>query len=265
MPWRQRKLDEAVETSKRERGLTDDEGRRINSALKMTVPEILYEDNHLLAVNKPAGLLVQGDRTGDRSVLDIMKNHIKIRDSKPGNVFIGLPHRLDRPSSGALILAKTSKALTRLTAAFRDSQITKVYWAVVQTPPRPLPGELIHHLRKDGRTNTSRRAAPGTPGAKEARLRCRLIGTLENYSLLEIELITGRHHQIRAQLSIIGCPVKGDIKYGARRTNPLGGIHLHARRLEVPHPVRGSRVIITAPLLPDTLWNHFNAQFGDST
>lgn len=229
----------------------------------MTALEILYEDNHLLAVNKPAGLLVQADRTGDQCVLDIMKNHIRIRDSKPGNVFIGLPHRLDRPTSGALILAKTSKALSRLAAAFRDARTTKIYWAVVEAPHHPPQGELCHHLRKDGRTNTSRRAAPGSPGAKEARLRCRLIAASHHYALLEIELLTGRHHQIRAQLSAVGCPVKGDIKYGARRTNPAGGIHLHARRLEIPHPVRRTPVVLTAPLPPDPLWNLFTPRLTE--
>jgi 23S rRNA pseudouridine1911/1915/1917 synthase len=219
--------------------------------------EILYEDNHVLAVNKPPGMLVQGDRTGDLCLLDAMKDFIKERDSKPGNVFLGLPHRLDRPTSGVVLLAKTSKALTRLAASFRDRETDKVYWAVVENKPVPEEGELEDWLRKDGKTNTSRRAKSGDPGAKEARLRYRLLGASQRYWLVEVELLTGRHHQIRVQLSGMGCPIKGDLKYGARRANPGGGIHLHARRLEVCHPVGDERLVITAPPPSDPTWMAF--------
>lgn len=230
----------------------------------MIVPLILYEDNHVLAVNKPTGMLVQGDKTGDTCVLDVVKAFLKERDGKPGNVFLGLPHRLDRPSSGALILAKTSKALTRLTASFRERDTGKIYWAVTEAPPENPEGELVDRLKKDGRTNTARRVNSDTPGAKEARLQYRLLGSSERYWLVEVELLTGRHHQIRAQLSAIGCPVKGDLKYGAKRSNRNGGIHLHSRRLEMAHPTRTGRVVIIAPPPDDPVWNAFASQFGGS-
>lgn len=223
----------------------------------MSFPEIIYEDNHVLAVNKPAGMLVQGDRTGDTCVLDVMKEFIRERDRKPGNVFLGLPHRLDRPTSGVLALAKTSKALSRMAAAFRDRDITKIYWAVVENPPPADDGELVDWLRKDGKTNTSRRVGNDVPGAKEARLRYRLLGASERYWLLEVELLTGRHHQIRVQLSGLGCSIKGDLKYGARRSDPGGGIHLHARRLVLSHPVRNESLALTAPAPEGPVWNAF--------
>ncbi|MCK5736116.1 MAG: RNA pseudouridine synthase [Spirochaetaceae bacterium] len=221
----------------------------------METPEILYEDNHVLAVNKPTGMLVQGDKSGDVSILDMVKVFLKERDDKPGNVFLGLPHRLDRPTSGVLILAKTSKALSRLAASFRDRDVSKIYWALVEAPPENPEGELIDWLKKDGRTNTSRRVMVGTPGAKEAQLRYKLLGASERYWLIEVELLTGRHHQIRVQLSAMGCAIKGDLKYGAKRSNPGGGIHLHARRLETAHPTKDSRLVITAPTPDDPVWN----------
>ena len=230
----------------------------------MAVPEILYEDNHVLAVNKPPGMLTQGDRTGDVSVLDAMKAFLRERDAKPGNVFLGLPHRLDRPTSGVLALAKTSKALTRMAACFRDRGVSKIYWAVVEEAPPADSGELTDWLRKDGKTNTSHRAKRGSPGAREARLRYRLLGASERYWLVEVELFTGRHHQIRAQLSGMGCPVKGDLKYGARRSNPGGGIHLHARRLEIGHPVRDDRLVLVAPPPPDPVWDAFRHLAGNA-
>jgi len=231
--------------------------RPVRLGAPMMPMDILYEDNHVLAVNKPAGMLVQGDRTGDRSVLDEMKDFIKARDAKPGNVFLGLPHRLDRPTSGVLVLAKTSKALSRLTAAFRERDTAKVYWAIVEKAPPADAGELTDWLRKDGRTNTSRRTTSGAPGAKEARLRYRLIGTSDRYWLLEVELFTGRHHQIRVQLAAMGCPVKGDLKYGARRSNPGGGICLHARRLQVAHPTRDAVLNLEAPPPSEAIWTAF--------
>lgn len=221
----------------------------------MIAPQILYEDNHVIAVNKPAGMLVQGDKTGDTCVLDEVKAFLKERDGKPGNVFLGLPHRLDRPTSGVLVLAKTSKALSRLAASFRERDVSKVYWAVVEAPPEESEGELTDWLKKDGRTNTSRRVKAGTSGAKEARLRYRLLGASERYWLIEVELLTGRHHQIRVQLSAMGCVIKGDLKYGAKRSNPGGGIHLHARYLETAHPTVKERLKITAPTPDDPVWN----------
>ena len=223
----------------------------------MSFPDIIYEDNHVLAVNKPSGMLVQGDRTGDTCVLDAMKDFIRDRDRKPGNVFLGLPHRLDRPTSGVLVLAKTSKALSRMAAAFRDRDIRKIYWAVVESPPPSDGGELVDWLRKDGKTNTSRRVAAGGAGVREARLRYRLLGASERYWRLEVELFTGRHHQIRVQLSGLGCPIKGDLKYGARRSDPGGGIHLHARRLVMPHPVRDDSLDLTAPPPAGPVWDAF--------
>jgi len=221
----------------------------------MISPEILYEDNHVIAVNKPPGVLVQGDKSGDICILDLVKAFLKERDGKPGNVFLGLPHRLDRPTSGVLVLAKTSKALSRLAASFRDRDVSKIYRAVVESPPENPEGELTDWLKKDGRTNTSRRVKAGTPGAKEARLRYKLLGASERYWLIEVELLTGRHHQIRVQLSAMGCVIKGDLKYGAKRSNRNGGIHLHARYLETAHPTGKERLKITAATPDDSVWN----------
>lgn len=223
----------------------------------MSRPEILYEDNHLLVLNKRPGDLVQGDSTGDPSVLDTIKRFIKKRDNKPGNVFLGLPHRLDRPVSGVVVLAKTSKALSRLSSGFREGKVEKTYWAVVETTPNILATTLTHHLLKDAKRNRSRVVPPGTPGAKEARLAYRLVGTSERYAFLEVDLITGRHHQIRAQLSVVGSPVKGDLKYGAKRSDPGGGIHLHARRLVLAHPVGGRSITFVAPPPRGSLWDLF--------
>ncbi len=221
----------------------------------MISPEILYEDNHVIAVNKPPGVLVQGDKSGDICILDLVKAFLKERDGKPGNVFLGLPHRLDRPTSGVLVLAKTSKALSRLSASFRDRDVSKIYWAVVEASPGNPEGELTDWLKKDDRTNTSRRVKADTPGAKEARLRYRLLGGSERCWLIEVELLTGRHHQIRVQLSAMGCAIKGDLKYGANRSNRNGGIHLHARYLETSHPTGKERLKITATTPEDPVWN----------
>ncbi len=221
------------------------------------IPQILYEDNHVIAVNKAPGLLAQGDRTGNASILDLVKSFIKERDAKPGKVFLGLPHRLDRPAGGVLLLAKTSKALSRLAAAFRNGLVSKTYWAVVESPPKPPQGTLVDWLIKDGRKNISRCVDASVAGARQAELSYQLIGKSERYWLVELSLITGRHHQIRVQLSAIGCPIKGDLKYGAKRSNPSGGIALHARRLELPHPVRQEMLILTAPPPEDTVWKFF--------
>ena len=217
--------------------------------------EILYEDNHLLAVNTPPGQLVQGDRSGDPPVVELVRGYLKERYAKPGNVFLGVAHRLDRPASGVVLFARTSKALTRLNRLFRDQRVVKIYWAVVQeTPPRSADS-LVHFLRRNPEQNKSYAFDEPRAGGKEARLSYRLLLSLERYHLLEVTLHTGRHHQIRAQLARIGCHIKGDLKYGAARSNPGGGIHLHARRLSLPHPVREQEVTIVAEPPRDPVWD----------
>ena len=221
----------------------------------MEESQILYEDNHLLVINKKVGQLVQGDKTGDESLLDSIKNFIKIRDQKPGNVFLGLVHRIDRPTSGLVIYAKTSKALTRLTQMVKNREIKKTYWAVVTKEMIPQSQRLVHYLKKNEKTNKATVFTKPTDGAKEAILTYNVIKTLDNYLLLEIDLETGRHHQIRAQLSKNGTPIKGDLKYGSPRSNPDGGIHLHARKLEFIHPVTKENIEITAPVPQnDAIW-----------
>ncbi|MDV3863845.1 RluA family pseudouridine synthase [Elizabethkingia anophelis] len=221
----------------------------------MTESQIVYEDNHLLVINKQVGQLVQGDKTGDKSLLDEIKDFIKIRDHKPGNVFLGLVHRIDRPTSGLVIYAKTSKALSRLTQMVKNREIEKTYWAIVPKEMIPLEQKLVHYLRKNEKNNKATVFEKVTEGAKEARLHYKVIRTLDNYYLLEIDLETGRHHQIRAQLAKIGIPIKGDLKYGAPRSNPDGGIHLHARKLSFIHPVTKEAIEIIAPSNPqDKIW-----------
>lgn len=217
--------------------------------------QIVYEDNHLLVVNKKVGQLVQGDKTGDDSLLELIKNFIKKRDGKPGNVFLGLVHRIDRPTSGLVIYAKTSKALSRLTQMVKNREIKKTYWAVVTKEMIPQTQRLIHFLKKNEKNNKAIVFPKATDGAKEAVLTYNIIKTLDNYLLLEIDLETGRHHQIRAQLSKIGVPIKGDLKYGSPRSNPDGGINLHARKLEFIHPVTKENIEITAPVPQnDAVW-----------
>ncbi|SEM76761.1 23S rRNA pseudouridine1911/1915/1917 synthase [Chryseobacterium taichungense] len=217
--------------------------------------QIVYEDNHLLVINKKVGQLVQGDKTGDESLLDAIKNFIKKRDNKPGNVFLGLVHRIDRPTSGLVIYAKTSKALTRLTQMVKNREIKKTYWAVVVKEMIPETQRLIHYLKKNEKNNKAIVFPKATEGAKEAILTYHVIKTLDNYLLLEIDLETGRHHQIRAQLSKIGVPIKGDLKYGSPRSNPDGGINLHARKLEFIHPVTKENIKITARVPQnDAVW-----------
>lgn len=217
--------------------------------------QILYEDNHLLIINKKAGQLVQRDKTGDESLLDSIKNFIKIRDNKPGNVFLGLVHRIDRPTSGLVIYAKTSKALSRLTQMVKNREIKKTYWAIVPKEIIPESQKLIHYLKKNEKNNKAIIFTKPTEGAKESILTYHLIKILENYQLLEIDLETGRHHQIRAQISKIGLPIKGDLKYGSPRSNPDGGISLHARRLEFIHPVTKDWLSIVAPTPQnDAIW-----------
>ncbi|MCW3160929.1 RluA family pseudouridine synthase [Chryseobacterium oryctis] len=217
--------------------------------------QIVYEDNHLLVINKKVGQLVQGDKTGDESLLESIKKFIKKRDDKPGNVFLGLVHRIDRPTSGLVIYAKTSKALSRLTQMVKNREIKKTYWAVVSKELIPQTQRLVHYLKKNEKNNKAIVFPKATDGAKEAILTYKIIKSLDNYLLLEIDLETGRHHQIRAQLSKTGVPIKGDLKYGSSRSNPDGGINLHARKLEFIHPVTKEKVEIIASVPKnDSVW-----------
>lgn len=221
---------------------------------------IIYEDNHLLAINKHINEPVQGDSSGDAPLLELVKEFIKQRDTKPGNVFMGLPHRLDRPTSGLVVLAKTSKALTRLGKQFKGRNVRKIYWAVVDHMPSADHGTLEHYLWKNRTQNKSysvSAAKAEKKGAKLARLSYTLVGATDNYYLLEIEIETGRHHQIRAQMAAVGCYIKGDLKYGARRSNAGGGIHLHSRQLILEHPVKKTPLDLTADPPADPLWNEF--------
>lgn len=218
---------------------------------------ILYEDNHLLAVCKQAGQIVQGDKTGDVPLSELFKDFIKQRDLKPGNVFLGVPHRLDRPVSGVLLFAKTGKALERLNDLIRRRQLQKTYWAITRHEPPQTEDRLVQHLIKNEKQNKSYVCAADTPGAQQAELSYRLIGRSEKYFLLEVQLHTGRHHQIRAQLSAMGCPIQGDLKYGDKRSNPDGSISLHARFLHFVHPVKQSPLDLVAPLPATPLWQAF--------
>lgn len=211
---------------------------------------ILYEDNHILIVNKRVGEIVQGDRTGDECLADTFKAFLALRNAKPGKVFLGIPHRLDRPVSGIIMFAKTSKALERLSAMFRNGDIHKTYWALCCGKPEPEQGELTDYLIRNEKLNKSfiAKRGPSEPGAKLARLRYRYVAGTDRYHLLEVELLTGRHHQIRCQLSAAGCTIKGDLKYGAPRSNSDGGICLHSRNISFVHPVKGESVSVTAPV-----------------
>ncbi len=218
---------------------------------------VLYEDNHIIIINKAAGEIVQGDKTGDKSLCDTMKQYIKEKYAKPGNVFIGLPHRLDRPVSGIVVFAKTSKALERLNAMFRDGNVKKIYWAITKGRPLPAEGEISSWIVRNEKMNKSFSHPKEVKGSKHALLYYRHIASSQSYSLIEVELKTGRHHQIRCQLSSIGCPIKGDLKYGAQRSNPDGSISLHARYIEFTHPVSKELIKVTAPLPADRLWQSF--------
>ena len=213
---------------------------------------ILYEDNHIIVVNKLAGEIVQGDKTGDIPLSETLKVFIRERDNKPGNVFIGVPHRLDRPVSGLCVFAKTSKALERLNAMFSQGEMHKTYLALVAVKPKADEAVLTHYLTRNEKQNKSYAWLSPRPDAKEASLRYRYLKSTKSYHLIEIELYTGRHHQIRCQLAAIGSPIKGDLKYGAPRSNPDGGISLHAYHLEFMHPVKKESVSITAPWEPWT-------------
>lgn len=223
--------------------------------------QVLYEDNHIIAINKAVGEIVQGDKTGDTPLMDMVKAYIKEKYNKPGEVFLGLPHRLDRPTSGVVLFARTSKALERLNAMFQThDEIHKTYWAITIAAPNPSSARLEHYLQRREAQNKSYVVKPGTKDAKRAVLTYTHIARSERYHLLEIQLETGRHHQIRCQLAAIGCPIKGDLKYGAPRSNPDGGICLHAREIAFIHPVSKLPIKITAPVPNDTLWHTFAPQ-----
>lgn len=215
---------------------------------------VLYEDNHVIIVNKAPGEIVQGDKTGDKPLSDIVKEYLRVKYNKPGNVFCGVIHRLDRPTSGVLVFAKTSKALSRLNELFREDKVAKTYWAIVKNCPPKEEDTLTHYLIKNEKINKSTAYRTEKPRTKKAVLHYRLLATSRNYHLLEIGLETGRHHQVRVQLAKIGCPIKGDLKYGAERSNPDGSISLHARSISFIHPVSKERISITAPVPEDNLW-----------
>lgn len=221
--------------------------------------DIIYEDNHLMVVNKHTGDLVQPDPNGNSALENEIKDFIKVRDQKPGAVFLGVVHRIDRPVSGAVIFAKTSKALVRLNEMIKNRNVEKIYWAVTENRPARNEGELRHYITRNTKTNTSRASERPSKDSKEAILRYKVLGSSDRYHLLEIELLTGRHHQIRAQLSAIGCTIKGDLKYGAKRSNQSGGIYLHSRRVQFVHPTQKQPLEITAPTPKnDVLWDYFS-------
>jgi len=219
--------------------------------------EVLYEDNHIIAVNKRPGDLVQGDQTGDATLADEVKAYIKKKYNKPGEVFLGIVHRIDRPVSGVVLFARTSKALSRLNKMFQEKSIKKTYWAIVDKRPEQESGRLVHYIKKNQEKNRSNVFEKEKGGAKEAILNYKLILSFTNYHLLEIDLETGRHHQIRAQLARIGCHIKGDLKYGAKRSNKDGGISLHSRAITFEHPVKKVPLTITATPPDESLWNEF--------
>jgi len=216
---------------------------------------VLYEDNHLIVVNKQVGDIVQGDRTGDQPLSEVVKAYLKEKYHKPGQVFLGVVHRLDRPTSGIVVFARTSKALERFNKMLRDQVVKKTYWALVKQAPEKRADTLVGYLKKNPRNNKSSRYGTAIEGSKKAVLHYTLIKSLERYHLLEIDLETGRHHQIRCQLAAMGSPIKGDLKYGFDRPNKNGGIHLHARFIEFTHPVKKEKMALSAPAPDDPLWN----------
>ena len=221
---------------------------------------VVYEDNHIIVVNKTASEIVQADKTGDTPLSETVKQYLKEKYQKPGNVFIGVTHRLDRPVSGLVIFAKTSKALTRLNEMFRTNAVKKTYWAVVKNAPKEPEGELVHFLVRNEKQNKSYAYEKEVPNSKKAVLDYRLIARSDHYYLLEVDLKTGRHHQIRCQLAKMGFPIKGDLKYGAQRSNPDGSICLHARRVRFVHPVSKELIELEAPLPPGNLWKGFEVE-----
>lgn len=219
--------------------------------------QVVYEDNHIIIVNKAPGEIVQGDKTGDEPLVETVKRWIKEKYDKPGNVFLGVVHRLDRPVGGLVVFAKTSKALTRMNEMFRDGKVKKTYWAVTRNRPQRDADRLVHYITSTERNNKSYASTTPRKDAKEAALSYRLIASSDRYHLLEVNLETGRKHQIRVQLAAIGCPLRGDLKYGDRRSNPDGSISLMARRITFVHPVSGETIDVTAPLPDDPLWQAF--------
>jgi len=219
---------------------------------------VVYEDNHIIVVNKTSSEIVQGDKTGDIPLSETVKQYLKEKYQKPGNVFVGVTHRLDRPVSGLVVFAKTTKALSRLNEMFKNSEVKKTYWAIVKECPRELEGELVHYLVRNEKQNKSYAYDKEVPDSKKAILHYRLIARSQNYNLLEVDLKTGRHHQIRCQLAKMGCPIKGDLKYGFARSNPDGSICLHARRISFIHPVSKEQIDLEAPVPPGSLWNGFS-------
>lgn len=217
--------------------------------------QVLYEDNHLLVVNKRPGDIVQGDKTGDTPLSDVVKNYIAEHYNKPGAVYLGVVHRLDRPTSGVVVFARTSKALSRLNKLFADRETEKTYWAVLKNEPPQTSDRLVHYLKRNPKQNKSYAHDTEVEGSKRAALSYQVIKKLDRYFLLEIALETGRHHQIRAQLAAIGCPIKGDLKYGFDRSNKDASIHLHARKLALIHPVQKERLVLLAPPPEDAIWN----------
>ena len=218
---------------------------------------VVYEDNHIIVVNKTSSEIVQGDKTGDTPLSEMVKQYLKEKYNKPGNVFIGVTHRLDRPVSGLVVFAKTSKALPRLNEMFRNGEVKKTYWAIVKECPKETEGELVHYLVRNEKQNKSYAYDKEVKNSKKAVLHYKLIGHSQNYYLLEVDLKTGRHHQIRCQLAKMGCPIKGDLKYGFPRSNPDGNICLHARTVQFVHPVSKEMIQLTAPVPEGNLWNGF--------
>ena len=219
--------------------------------------EVLYEDNHIIVINKASSEIVQGDKTGDTPLSEKIKVFLKEKYNKPGNVYLGVVHRLDRPTSGVVLFSKTSKALPRLNKMFKDGEVDKRYWAIVKNKPKAMSGRLTHYLVRNTRQNKSYAYDQEQPESKKAELEYQVIGYSDNYYLIEINLLTGRHHQIRSQLSKIGCPIKGDLKYGFPRSNSDGSISLHARYLSLIHPVSKEKIEVVAPVPDDNLWTSF--------
>lgn len=227
--------------------------------------EVIYEDNHIIVVNKAAGEIVQGDKTGDKPLLDTVKEWIKEKYAKPGNVFLGVAHRLDRPVSGLVVFAKTSKALTRLNEMFRNGDIHKTYWALTRNRPPKDSNLLTHYITTVERNNKSYASITPKPDAKESKLRYNVLAEGERFTLVEIELLTGRKHQIRVQMSSIGCPIRGDLKYGDKRSNPDGSISLIARRIHFTHPVSGKEIDLIAPVPDERLWHELETAAAEHT
>lgn len=221
------------------------------------IPNILYEDNHIIVVNKKAGELVQPDPTGEPAMEQAIKEYIRVKYNKPGDAFLGVVHRIDRPVSGAVLFAKTSKALVRLNEQLKERGFQKIYWAIVEQKPAVECATLTHHIVRNAKTNKSVALDKPSKDSKEAIMKYRVAGSSDRYYLLEIELLTGRHHQIRAQLAAIGCMIKGDLKYGAKRSNPDGSISLHSRKLSFEHPVSHQQIAVIAPAPKDAIWQFF--------